>query len=176
MQTISRFIRSASLATLVALPFIPSTAAAQSTSPGAFGFISTRYSNSTSDFLFAGYGHGDIFGLVGLIHNPRTDYNEVLGGLGMRFSLASWNSNNIAVAYSEASDSPYLQLYVLPSVTVGRTTADLTLQVYAPGSSAGVWQVGVNPVSVTTRVIGPLSLGGSYQMAASEHALSRHMA
>lgn len=174
MPTTSRSLRTLLLATGIGL-LLPCAAAAQGTTPGAFGFVSTRYSNSASDFILVGYGHSGIFGLVGLAHNPRVGYNELLGGLGMRFSLASWNSHTVAVAYSEATDSPYLQMYLLPSLTFGGTTAEALVQVSAPGSSAGAWKVGIKPVSVSTKVIGPLSLGGSYQLTAQENAPARHL-
>lgn len=162
------------LATCLLVPL--RAAPAQSAVDPTWGFISARYSSATADFIFAGYGHGPVFGMVGMVNNPRSGYTEVLGGVGARFPLGAAPSHAVALAASRATESWYTQLYYLPTVTLGRIAAEATLQLYMPAGSGGVRQFGINPLSVLTPVVGDFAAGASYQLGTEEHAGPRHAA
>jgi hypothetical protein len=167
--------RARTIALLVGLSVLPAGVIAQESENETFGFTSTRYSNTTADFIFTGYGSRNVFGMLGLVLNPRSGYSEVLGGVGIRFALGSTN-HAVALTYAEATDSPYTQIYFLPSVTLGATNVEATFQLYMPSASRGVWQFGLNPLSVFTEVAGPVSVGGSYQLNTQERGLPQHLA
>ncbi len=156
---------------LLALCLVPSDALrAQSSPDPTWGFVSVRYSGATAGFLLGGYGHGPVFGLVGMANNPRAGHTELLGGLGIRFALGAATSHAVVLATSRAAESRSTQLYYLPAVTLGRATAEATLRMYMPGSASGAKQFGINPVSVFIAVGSGISVGGSYQLALQEGA------
>lgn len=143
-------------------------AAAQGDADRAWGFVSLRYSSATADFLFAGYGHGPAFGVVGMVNNPRSGYTEIIGGVGTRFALGAASTHAIALTASRATESWYSQLYYLPTITLGRLKAEATFQLYMPGGPEGVKQIAINPVSLLVPVARAVSVGASYQLAAQE--------
>jgi hypothetical protein len=157
---------SIAIALLLSLSFTTEARAQEEApAPTSWGFVSARYSSGTAGFIFGGYGVGPMFAMVGMVNNPRSGYDEVLAGLGARFDLGRWTSHAVALAASRATESWYGQLYYLPSVTIGRTTAEATFQYYLPAESSGDTQFGINPVSVLFDVGHRISLGGSYQLA-----------
>ena len=141
----------------------------------AWSFMSVRFSTGTSSFIFAGYGHRDVFGMVGLVDNPRSGYTELIGGVGARFALGR-TSHAAALAYSRATESRYAQLYWIPSVTIARVTAEATVQLYVPTETSGYAQFGVNPLSLSAPLTTRLSAGASYQLAAQEGGGPGHAA
>src|SRR3954468_11020013 len=108
-------LRTAAFAATTLLGF-SLTARCQSTPSAPWGLFSVRYDTRTSDFIYAGYGYGNTFAMVGLLDNPRSGYSELLGGLGRRFSIANGPTQFAAIAAAHATEGWYAQLYFLPTL------------------------------------------------------------
>lgn len=122
----------------------------QSTTP--WSLISVRFDTRTSDFIYAAYGLGDTFALTGVLHNPRSDYSELLVGAGRRFAIANWPRQFAAIAAARASDGWYAQLYVLPAAHRGPVWVRATSETYIPLDRSGTPQFALSPISSTISV------------------------
>jgi hypothetical protein len=121
----------------------------QSPAPVPWGLFSVRYDTRTSDFIYAVYGYGDVFGVVAVLHNPRSDYSEVLGGVGRNFHLASGEAQTAAVSVSRATDAWYAQLYYLPAIHRGALWLRATSELYLPLERTGSRQFSFSPLAAT---------------------------
>src|SRR6266516_4906606 len=81
-------------------------------------FLFARYATRTSRALYTGYGNESWQRILALIENPRTGYHEALMGVAKRITLAQRQSTIIALALSDASDSRYGEIYVVPSLAI----------------------------------------------------------
>jgi hypothetical protein len=135
------------------------TAAAQGPHPN---FLFFRYASATSFSLYGAYGKGNALLVFGMVQNPRSTYHEIAAGLGWNVTAGDHASMVVAGTVSRASDSWYGQLYLLPSLSVGRVSVNGSLEFYQPLSSAGAHQLDVNPWSVLVRTVGGVKVGGSY--------------
>lgn len=109
------------------------------------GFISTRYDTRTSSNIYFGYQIGRFTPMVALVSNPRTTYREHLVGLAHFGNISPHVGLTYAIAAAKAIDSWYGQLYVLPSVTIGKLRYDAQFELYVPVQSQGVHQLAMNP-------------------------------
>ena len=123
------------------------------------GFLSTRYDSHTSSNIYFGYTMGPVTPMIALVSNPRTTYREHLVGVVRFETLSSRIGLTYAVAASKAIDSWYGQLYVLPSVSLGRLKYDATFELYVPLQEQGVHQFGMNPGNLMYDVTPKLALG-----------------
>jgi len=80
----------------------------------------------------------------------------------------------VAVAYADASESQYLQVYVIPSIVSGRLAVSGTLEWYEPLGRSGTRQFDANPVSPRLRVSDHLWAGAAYTVAIADHETARH--
>jgi hypothetical protein len=135
------------------------SATAQSALATPHGFISTRYDTHTSSNMYFGMTFGPVTPMVALVSNPRTTYREHLVGVVRFETLSPHLGLTYAVAGAKAIDSWYGQLYVLPSVQVGRLSYDATFELYVPLEQAGVHQLAMNPGNVMLHVDKHLALG-----------------
>lgn len=132
---------------------------AQQSLEAPHGFISTRYDTHTSSNMYFGMTFGPVTPMIALVSNPRTTYREHLVGV-VRFETISPHFGlTYAVAGAKAIDSWYGQLYVLPSVSVGRLSYDATFELYVPLQAQGVHQLAMNPGNVMLAVDKHLSIG-----------------
>ncbi|HVX88793.1 MAG TPA: hypothetical protein VG940_07705, partial [Gemmatimonadales bacterium] len=93
------------------------------------------------------------------VSNPRSGYREHILG-AVRFETINRHLGlTWAVAGAKAIDSWYGQLYVLPSVTVGRLSYDATFELYVPLEKAGVHQLGMNPGNLMVKLNDRVSAG-----------------
>ena len=123
------------------------------------GFLSTRYDTHTSSNMFFGYAMGPVTPMIALVSNPRTTYREHIVGV-VRFETFTPNLGlTWAVAGAKAIDSWYGQLYVLPSVSVGKLHYDATFELYVPLQAAKVHQFGMNPGNLMFDVTPKVALG-----------------
>lgn len=156
LAPIGRSIRSAGGRGAAALVFLAALlcsrgATGQAPSAAPWGLFSARYDTRTSDFIYAVYGYGPTFGMVAVLHNPRTDYSEVLGGIGRNFAMAG-QTQAVALAVSHASEAWYAQLYYLPSLHRGDLSLRATTELYVPLERGGTTQFAFSPVSMTVGV------------------------
>ena len=144
----------------------PSSASSQEAGPAPWGLFNVRYDTRTSDFIYAAYGYGRNFALVGVLDNPRSGYTELLGGVGRTFSAGDRYSHVMAIAAARASDAWYAQLYYLPTVHAGRLWVRATNEWYIPVDRAGTLQFAVSPLSVTVPVARLVEIGVAMDVAA----------
>src|SRR3954471_19777983 len=81
-----------------------------------WSLISVRYDTRTSDFIYALYGYGSTFGMVGALHNPRSDWSELLVAAGRMMTDGLGNSHAIATGVAQTAQLWYGQVYYVPSV------------------------------------------------------------
>lgn len=124
------------------------------------GFISTRYDGVTSSNIYIGYTVGPVTPMAALVSNPRSGYREHILGVVRSETITKALGLTWAVAGAKAIDSWYGQLYVLPSVTVGRFSYDATFELYVPLERAGVHQLGMNPGNLMYTLNDHLAVGG----------------
>lgn len=158
---------------LLAGAFLSITASAVSAqaAPAVWGFFNARYDTQTSNFIYAGYGYGRLFGFGGVLANPRSGYTEVVGGAGATFGGSRFSSL-VGVAAAKASEAWYAQLYYLPTVRVGRSTTRATLEWYFPLEDPGVRQFAVTPLSITMPLAPRVEAGVAGELAAAQGAQS----
>lgn len=129
-------------------------------------FVFVRYASRTSLSLYASYGEGNLLLFAGMVQNPRTEYREAIGGLGLNVRLGNSGSAAAATAVARAKDSWYAQLYLLPGWTAGRLHVDGTLELYEPLERAGARQLDINPCSVFWRLVDRVQLGAAHLLFA----------
>ncbi len=132
-----------------------------------WGLFTARYDTRTSNFIYALYGYGSTFAMVGVLHNPRTDWSEVLGAVGRMFTDAGGNSHAVAAGVAQTARLWYGQVYYVPSVRAGIVNVRATAELDYPISRGGVTQFALSPISATVRVIGPIELGPAMDLAAA---------
>jgi hypothetical protein len=123
------------------------------------GFLSTRYDTRTSSNIFFGYTMGPVTPMVALVSNPRTTYREHLIGVVRFETFTPHLGLTWAVAGAKAIDSWYGQLYVLPSITVGRLHYDAQFELYVPLQDQGVHQFAMNPGNLMFDLTPKLAIG-----------------
>jgi hypothetical protein len=125
-------------------------------------FLYFRYASRTALALYAGYGAGNAYLVFGMIENPRSDYREIIGGLGLNVRLAKTASVFVATAAASATDSWYAQFYLLPNWTLGRLAVGGTVELYQPLQARGAQQLDVSPCTVLVRSVGRVEVGAAY--------------
>lgn len=135
--------------------------------PAPWALFTARYDTRTSDFIYALYGYGSTFAMVGALHNPRTDWSELLGAVGRMFTDAAGNSHAVAAGVAQTADTWYGQIYYVPSVRAGLVNVRATAELDYPVSRGGVTQFALSPISATARMIGPIELGPAMDLAAA---------
>lgn len=125
-------------------------------------FLYFRYASRTALALYAAYGAGNEFLVFGMIENPRSDYREIIGGLGLNVHLAKTANVFVATAAASATDSWYAQLYLLPNWTLGRLAVGATVEFYQPLQARGARQLDVSPWTVMVRAVGRVEVGAAY--------------
>jgi len=86
----------------------------------------------------------------------------------------SGNGATVLALGSKATDSWYVELYGLPSVTRGPFTATGFAGLYLPLQTQGVHQYFLDPVTLLYRLHPPLAVGGSYTVYKIEGFPARH--
>lgn len=163
------------LACVVAAPAAAQNDGATSLRFGVSSFVVARYASSSASSLYAGYSLGPIGILVAAVHNPRSGYSEILGGLVTRLAAGN-NATHVALAVAEASDGKYLQTYLVPSLEMAGLKLSATIEWYEPLESSAVRQFDVNPVSVLRPIGEKIAVGAAYTLGLGEGAESRQRA
>ena len=154
-----------------ALLAMPGAILAAQDAPATWGFFNARYDTRTSNFIYAGYGYGQLFAFGGVLANPRSGYTEVVGGVGATFG-GGRTSSLVGLATARATEAWYAQLYYLPTLRVGRTITRATLEWYFPVDDAGVRQFAVTPASITTPLGKRWEAGIAGELAAAQGSAS----
>ena len=160
-------VRLALLALACATPF---TVASQTPS-----FIYVRGAAGSASSMYAAYSLGPAAAVFGMVVNPRTGYHEIIAG-GVARIAHPHGATSIALTAADASDAWYLQLYLVPSVSVGRASFGGTLELYQPLSRAGTYDLDVNPITALIRIAPGVSAGPSYRIGLAAGALRKQAA
>lgn len=145
---------------------------AQAREAAPWNVFSVRYDTRTSDFIYAVYGYGNSFAMAGVLHNPRSDYSEVLGAVGRKFAVRDGPTQFAAIGVARASESWYLQAYFLPTLRRGRVWLRATSELYVPTEGMGTAQFALSPVAVTAEVLPRLEAGFSSDVATARHSVA----
>jgi len=158
------------LAVMPGLPAAP--AGAQDSDPSRLrlampSFVTASYGTAGSATIYAGYSLGPGAFAVGMVVNPRTGYRELLIGAVTRAVLGR-QSVAVAVAIADASESPYLQGYLMPSLAVGGVSISGTVELYQPLGAGGTRQFDLSPVRAVLPVCEGLQIGGVYTLGLAQ--------
>ena len=161
--------RKGMLATLVIAAVTAVSAGAQEPSGhdftiGAPNFVIARYASVSASSLYAGYSLGAAGVLVAMVNNPRSGYHELVVGAMSRIARGQQGAS-FAVAIADASDATYLQVYLVPSVLVGRFSLSSTIEWYDPVARGGSRELDLNPVTARVQVNRWLGMGVAYALA-----------
>jgi hypothetical protein len=132
-----------------------------------WGLFSARYDTHTSDFIYALYGYGRSFAMVGTLQNPRSGWTELVGAVGRTFVLAGGPSQSVATGVAHASDGWYAQLYFVPTVPVGPAWVRATAEWDVPLGANGATQFALSPLSFTVPTMRFVETGISMDLAAA---------
>jgi hypothetical protein len=137
-------------------------AAAQSAAGAGPSFINARFASQASSTIYAGYTVGRVFGFIGLVQNPRSEYREALAGVGVSVALPSGNGLAVGSAAAYASDGWYTQLYLLPALHAGRVRLEGTIEFYLPLERSGSVQASASPLYTYVVASPRWSFGATY--------------
>jgi hypothetical protein len=140
---------------------------ANAAQPAAWSLFTVRYDTRTSDFIYALYGYGSTFAMVGALHNPRTNWSELLGAVGRTFSAANGGSYAVAAGVAQTPGQWYAQLYYVPHLRVGPVALHATTEWDVPLNDAGVMQFAFSPLAITIPTAHALEIGLAMDLAAT---------
>lgn len=164
------FVRSLFLAlTLLA------AAAPRSHAQGAGpSFLIFRYASQSSLGMYSGYSAGRAIVVVGMLHNPRSAYREIMGAVGTRVAASNGNGVMIAPGIAYTNTGWYSQLYFVPDVRVGRLAISGTLQLAEPLSARGARAAYISPGNALFNVGGGIAVGAAYYGGIERGSLPSH--
>jgi predicted dipeptidase len=124
-------------------------------------FVFAKLSTGHSSAVYSGYSLGAWGVFVATLHNPRSGYYEWIGGAVTRLA---WRGQEVstAIAFAEASDGRYGQLYLLPSLRTGSLSFSGTVELYEPLNRSGTRQLYLDPVTLLRRMARRWEAGASY--------------
>ena len=131
---------------------------------GASHFIFARYASVSASAMYVGYSIGPAGMVLGLVDNPRSTYRELIIGGFTRVGRGS-QGVTVAVAYASASDAPYIQVYINPSLNLGRLSLSGSAEQYLPLDGDGTRELDFNPVTLLVRVHRLVGIGAAYTVA-----------
>lgn len=135
--------------------------------------MTVRLSTESAHTFYGGYSVNGWLGFIGIVQNQGTGYRETIVGVGRTVSRGA-QSVLLGAAGARASDAPYLQLYVLPNVRVGRFQLNGTIESYHPVDGTGTLQLGTAPLNVYWLASSRAALGATYVLSAARGAASGH--
>lgn len=149
------------MAAAMAMAAAAARPAAGQQAPAGPSFMMFRYASVSSLAMYSGYHAGRFMVVMGLLHNPRTSYEEAMGGIGRPFAAGS-GSIMVATAMAYTNSGWYAQAYVVPSFKAGRVRLDATAELAQPLSSRGARGFFVSPGNAMVDVTSRLRLGAAY--------------
>lgn len=149
---------------LAAAPSAEAGAAPAALSFAGPSFLFARYATRGASSLYAARGLGHASVVFGMVENSRTGYHELIGGAVSRISWGR-QAVSVALAVASASDSKYLQIYLVPSCNVGRFELAGTIEGYEPLQRAGVRQLDVNPIGLIAHLSKRVGVGAFYALS-----------
>jgi hypothetical protein len=163
---LSRRVRSTLTGVLVLIA--PKVVESQTAEPAPWGLFSVRFDTRTSDFIYAVYGYGHTFGMVGTLDNPRSGWTELLAAVGRTFVFGNGPTQTAAVGAARASDGWYAQLYYLPTIRPGNLRFRATSEWDFPLNRSGTTQFSVSPLSATVALSELVEAGVAMDVSAAQ--------
>jgi len=164
------------LALAVVLAAAPAPALVAQDGAAGPSFIIVRYASESALGMYSGYAAGPVLLVAGLLHNPRSEYQEVMGGAGHAFTMAGGHNVTLVGAAAYTDTGWYSQFYVVPSLRFGRLRIDATVQGAQPLTSRGTRAVYVSPGNVLYGVAGGFAVGAAYYGGAENGNSTSHEA
>jgi len=162
------------LALMVVLAAAPVPALVAQDAGAGPSFIIVRYASESALGMYSGYTAGPVLLVAGLLHNPRSEYQEVMGGAGHAFTLSAGKSVTLVGAAAYTDTGWYSQFYVVPSLHFGRLRIDATVQGAQPLTNRGTRAVYVSPGNVLYDVTRGFALGAAYYGGAENGNSTSH--
>lgn len=135
-----------------------------------WGLFSARYDTHTSDFIYALYGYGQTFAMVGTLQNPRSGWTELVGAVGRTFTVRGGPAHSVAAGVARAGKEWYAQLYYVPTVRAGPAWLRATAEWDFPIATEGTTQFALSPLSLTIPTLRFVETGLSMDLAAAHGA------
>lgn len=139
---------------------------------GTWGFVNARYDTRSPASMYTGYGWRSVFAMAGVLHNPRTGYAELIGGVGgvVRTGAAEhW----LVFATAGTRNGSFAQLFWLPTVRTASITTRANVKVTLPYGGRAARKLSVSPLAVTLPLGSRLSAGAAGEVAAAGGARTR---
>jgi hypothetical protein len=137
---------------------------------GTWGFVNARYDTRSSAYIYTGYGWRGVFGMAGVVNNPRTGYSELVGGAGAVFKTGADAEHWVAFATAGAGARSFAQIYWLPKVRTRSVTARATVKWKIPYDGSEPQKLSVSPLSMTVPFGGRLAGGVAVAVGGGEGA------
>lgn len=136
----------------------------------SWGLFSARYDTHTSDFIYAVYGYGRSFAMVGTLQNPRSGWTELVVAAGRTFTIGGEPPHSMAAGIARAADGWYAQLYYVPTIALGPAWLRATAEWDVPVDRQGVMQFAFSPLSLTVPTVRFVETGLSMDLYAARGA------
>jgi hypothetical protein len=157
-----------SVLTGVLVLIAPKVVESQTAEPAPWGLFSVRFDTRTSDFIYAVYGYGHTFAMVGTLDNPRSGWTELLGAVGRTFAFGNGPTQTAAIGAARASDGWYAQVYYLPTIRRSKLRFRATSEWDFPFNRSGTTQFSLSPVSATVAVSKLVEAGVAMDVSAAQ--------
>lgn len=132
---------------------------------GTWGFVNARYDTRSSTSIYTGYGWHAVFAMGGVVHNPRTGYAELVGGVGGAFRTGA-AEHWVVFAAAQTRAGSLAEVFWLPKLRTGSLTSSATVKL----SGA---KLSIAPLAITRPLGRRLSGGVATELAAAEGARTR---
>lgn len=139
---------------------------------GTWGFVNVRYDTRSPASIYTGYGWHAAFAMGGVVHNPRTGYAELVGGVGAVFKTGvaeHW----IVFATAETRTISFAQIFWLPTVRTGSMTSRANVKLTLPYGGRAARKLSISPLAITLPLGHGVSGGVAVELAAAEGARTR---
>jgi hypothetical protein len=138
-------------------------------------FVFARYATASAATLYGARGFGPVGGFVGMVQNRKTQYRELIAGM---YTQVNWDRQSVLVAlgYADATESEYLQIYVVPALSRRPLTFSGTIEWYQPIERSGTRQLDINPVSLVVALSKAFGLGAVYTLGLAQGAAATRRA
>lgn len=127
-------------------------------------FMYARYSTEAASALYAARGFGPVSVVAGAVQNHRSEYREAMLGALSSITYGA-QTVTVALAYTDATDAPYLQICAMPAISAGPVSANATGLLYQPLDGAGIRQFELNPIMLLAQLRSWFAFGGSHSLS-----------
>lgn len=138
------------------------------------GYLEFRFATESAIALYAGYTAGPVLLVVGMLQNPRSDYEEILGGAVVTVFADDRAELLVAPAIAWSNTGWYAQGYFLPALWLGPLELSGTFQFGLPFEERGYRNAYVSPLNVWLRALQYVDIGAAWYAAFEEGFGSFH--